>query len=213
MIFRRKVMDKLLEWKKDYADRYAVLLEGARRVGKSTVAEEFAKKEYKSYIFIDFSKNADNIKKCFDDIGNLDMFFLRIQAETGIMLYEHESLIIFDEVQLFPKARQAVKHLVRDGRYHYLETGSLISIKKNVKDILIPSEEMKIPVAPMDYEEFCGVAGYNYSLLQQIYEGGTAVGQATNRKLMRDLRVYMAVGGMPQEKPMSKERTLPKLIR
>lgn len=198
MIFRRKVMDKLLEWKKDYADRYAVLLEGARRVGKSTVAEEFAKKEYKSYIFIDFSKNADNIKKCFDDIGNLDMFFLRIQAETGIMLYEHESLIIFDEVQLFPKARQAVKHLVRDGRYHYLETGSLISIKKNVKDILIPSEEMKIPVAPMDYEEFCGVAGYNYSLLQQIYEGGTAVGQATNRKLMRDLRVYMAVGGMPQ---------------
>ena len=198
MIFRRKVMDKLLEWKKDYADRYAVLLEGARRVGKSTVAEEFAKKEYKSYIFIDFSKNADNIKKCFDDIGNLDMFFLRIQAETGIMLYEHESLIIFDEVQLFPKARQAVKHLIRDGRYHYLETGSLISIKKNVKDILIPSEEMKIPVAPMDYEEFCGAAGYNYSLLQQIYEGGTAVGQATNRKLMRDLRVYMAVGGMPQ---------------
>ncbi len=198
MIFKRKVMDKLLEWKKDYADRYAVLLEGARRVGKSTVAEEFAKKEYKSYIFIDFSKNADNIKKCFDDIGNLNMFFLRIQAETGIMLYEHESLIIFDEVQLFPKARQAVKHLIRDGRYHYLETGSLISIKKNVKDILIPSEEMKIPVAPMDYEEFCGAAGYNYSLLQQIYEGGTAVGQATNRKLMRDLRVYMAVGGMPQ---------------
>jgi len=198
MIFRRKVMDKLLEWKKDYADRYAVLLEGARRVGKSTVAEEFAKKEYKSYIFIDFSKNADNIKKCFDDIGNLNMFFLRIQAETGIMLYEHESLIIFDEVQLFPKARQAVKHLIRDGRYHYLETGSLISIKKNMKDILIPSEEMKIPVTPMDYEEFCGAAGYNYSLLQQIYEGGTAVGQATNRKLMRDLRVYMAVGGMPQ---------------
>ena len=198
MIFKRKVMDKLLEWKKDYADRYAVLLEGARRVGKSTVAEEFAKNEYKSYIFIDFSKNADNIKKCFDDIGNLNMFFLRIQAETGIRLYEHESLIIFDEVQLFPKARQAVKHLVRDGRYHYLETGSLISIKKNVKDILIPSEEMKIPVAPMDYEEFCGAAGYNYSLLQQIYEGGTAVGQATNRKLMRDLRVYMAVGGMPQ---------------
>ena len=198
MIFKRKVMDKLLEWKKDYADRYAVLLEGARRVGKSTVAEEFAKKEYKSYIFIDFSKNADNIKKCFDDIGNLNMFFLRIQAETGIMLYEHESLIIFDEVQLFPKARQAVKHLIRDGRYHYLETGSLISIKKNMKDILIPSEEMKIPVTPMDYEEFCGAAGYNYSLLQQIYEGGTAVGQATNRKLMRDLRVYMAVGGMPQ---------------
>ncbi|MGP1455816.1 MAG: ATP-binding protein [Treponema sp.] len=198
MVFKRKAEARLLDWKKHYADRYAVLLEGARRVGKSTIAERFAKSAYKSYILIDFSKNADSILKCFDDMGNLTLFFLRLQAETGITLYEHESLIIFDEVQLFPKARQAIKHLVKDGRYHYLETGSLISIKKNVKDILIPSEEMKIPVHPMDYEEFCGAVGYNYSLLQQIYETGKAIGHATNRKLMRDFRVYMAVGGMPQ---------------
>ena len=175
-----------------------MLLEGARRVGKSTIAENFAKNEYKSYILIDFSKTTGNILECFDDIGNLNIFFLRLQAETGITLYEHESLIIFDEVQLFPKARQAIKHLVFDGRYSYLETGSLISIKKNVKDILIPSEEMKLEVYPMDYEEFCDATGNNYGLLQQIYDSGTAIGQATNRKLMRDLRIYMAVGGMPQ---------------
>ena len=120
------------------------------------------------------------------------------RPETGITLYEHDSLIIFDEVQLFPKARQAIKHLVHDGRYSYLETGSLISIKKNVKDILIPSEEMKIEVYPMDYEEFCDATGSNYGLLRQIYERDAAIGQATNRKLMRDLRIYMAVGGMPQ---------------
>lgn len=170
----------------------------ARRVGKSTIAENFAKNEYKSYILIDFSKVTDNILDCFEDIGNLNIFFLRLQAETGITLYEHDSLIIFDEVQLFPKARQAIKHLVSDGRYSYLETGSLISIRKNVKDILIPSEEMKIQVYPMDYEEFCNAAGCSYELLQQIFDCGTAIGQATNRKLMRDLRIYMAVGGMPQ---------------
>ena len=198
MYFNRKVYNKLLEWKKLYSDKYAVLLEGARRVGKSTIAENFAKNEYKSYILIDFSKTTSNILECFDDIGNLNMFFLRLQAETGITLYEQESLIIFDEVQLFPKARQAIKHLVFDGRYHYLETGSLISIKKNVKDILIPSEEMKIEVYPMDYEEFCNATGNNYGLLGQIYDSGMPIGQATNRKLMRDLRIYMAVGGMPQ---------------
>lgn len=175
-----------------------MLLEGARRVGKSMIAENFAKNEYKSYILIDFSKTTSNILECFDDIGNLNIFFLRLQAETGITLYEHESLIIFDEVQLFPKARQAIKHLVFDGRYSYLETGSLISIKKNVKDILIPSEEMRIQVYPMDYEEFCDATGSNYELLHEIYNCGTAIGQATNRKLMRDLRIYMAVGGMPQ---------------
>ena len=198
MIFKRKVTDRLVDWKNHYADRYAVLLEGARRVGKSTIAENFAKTNYKSYILIDFSKDAENIVNCFEDIGNLDLFFLRLQAETGITLYVHDSLIIFDEVQLFPKARQAIKHLVKDGRYHYLETGSLISIRKNVKDILIPSEEMKIQVHPMDYEEFCEAAGRNYELLGQIYKTGKPIGQATNRKLMRDLRVYMAVGGMPQ---------------
>ena len=198
MQFKRKAYSKLLDWKKNYSEKYAVLLEGARRVGKSTIAETFARNEYKSYIMIDFSKTTDNILKCFDDIGNINMFFLRLQAETGVTLYEHESLIIFDEVQLFPKARQAIKHLVFDGRYHYLETGSLISIKKNVKDILIPSEEMKIQVYPMDYEEFCEATGNNYDLLRQINDMGTAIGQSTNRKLMRDLRLYMAVGGMPQ---------------
>ncbi len=198
MYFKRKVYNKLLEWKNLYADKYAVLLEGARRVGKSTIAETFAKNEYKSYILIDFSRTTSDILECFDDIGNLNIFFLRLQAETGVTLYEHESLIIFDEVQLFPKARQAIKHLVHDGRYSYLETGSLISIKKNVRDILIPSEEMKIEVFPMDYEEFCNATGNNYGLLQQIYDSGAGIGQATNRKLMRDLRIYMAVGGMPQ---------------
>lgn len=198
MYFERKAYTRLLEWKEKYAEKYAVLLEGARRVGKSTIAEHFAQKEYRSYILIDFSKTTDNIRNCFDDIGNVNMFFLRLQAETGVTLYEHESLIIFDEVQLFPKARQAIKHLVADGRYNYLETGSLISIKKNVKDILIPSEEMKIQVYPMDYEEFCKAVGNNYEILQQIYHMNSAIGQETNRKLMRDLRIYMAVGGMPQ---------------
>ncbi len=198
MYFEKKAYQKLLEWKEKYADKYAVMLEGERRVGKSTIAENFAQNEYKSYILIDFSKASANILECFDDMGNLNVFFLRLQAETGTTLYEHESLIIFDEVQLFPKARQAIKHLVADGRYSYLETGSLISIRKNVKDILIPSEEMKIQVYPMDYEEFCDATGGNFELLRQIFQTGSAIGQATNRKLMRDLRLYMAVGGMPQ---------------
>ena len=198
MYYKTQPNDKLIDRKKNYADDYAALLEGARRVGKSTIAEEFAKNEYKSYITLDFSRVSNNIKKIFDDIGNLDMFFLRLQAETGITLYEHESLIIFDEVQLFPKARQSIKHLVNDHRYHYLETGSLISIKKNVKDILIPSEEKKIQVYPMDYEEFCLATNNNYELLRQIAMSGKSIGESTNRKLMRDLRIYMAVGGMPQ---------------
>lgn len=198
MYFKRKAYAKLIEWKENYANEYAALLEGARRVGKSTIAETFAKNEYKSYIILDFSEVADNIRNIFDDIGNLDLFFLRLQAETGITLYENESLIIFDEVQLFPKARQAIKHLVKDHRYHYIETGSLISIKKNVKDILIPSEEKKIHIYPMDYEEFCLAINNNYEILKQIAASGKGLEESTNRKLMRDLRIYMAVGGMPQ---------------
>ena len=180
MYFKRKAYDKLLEWKKNYSSDYAVLLEGARRVGKSTIAENFGRNEYKSYILIDFSKAANNIIDCFDDIGNLDMFFLRLQAETGVTLYKGDSLIIFDEVQLFPRARQAIKHLVADGRYSYVETGSLISIKKNVKDILIPSEEMKIQVYPMDYEEFCEATGKSFDILRKVYDAGVAIGQATS---------------------------------
>ncbi len=198
MYFKRKAYDKLIEWKENYANEYAALLEGARRVGKSTIAETFAQNEYKSYVMLDFSKVSDNIRKVFDDIGDLDLFFLRLQAETGVTLYEHESLVIFDEVQLFPKARQAIKHLVKDHRYHYIETGSLISIKKNVKDILIPSEEKKIHVYPMDYEEFCLAPKSNYEILRQIVTSGKGLGESTNRKLMRNLRIYMAVGGMPQ---------------
>ncbi len=198
MYFKRKAYDKLLNWKQNYAHQYAILIEGARRVGKSTIAQHFAENEYKSYICIDFSIASNDIKSCFDDIANLNIFFLRLQALTGITLYEKDSVIIFDEVQLFPKARQAIKHLVKDGRYHYIETGSLISIKKNVKDILIPSEEMKIQVYPMDYEEFCHATENNYELIREFYKMKRNVGQEVNRKLMRDLRIYMAVGGMPQ---------------
>lgn len=198
MNFKRKAYKKLLDWKLNYANDYAVLMEGARRVGKSTIAENFAKNEYKSYILIDFSNVAKEIISCFDNVYNLDLFFLQLQALTGINLYEHESVIIFDEVQLFPKARQAIKQFVKDGRYHFIETGSLISIKKNVKDILIPSEEMKIQVFPMDYEEFCDAIGTNFSQLKNLYELNQSVGQAVNRKLMKDIRLYMAVGGMPQ---------------
>lgn len=198
MYFKRKAYDKLVQWKTDYAQNYAVLLEGARRVGKSTIAEQFARNEYRSYILIDFSNASNEIKSCFDDINDLDMFFLRLQALTGVNLYKEESVVIFDEVQLFPKARQAIKHLVKDGRYHYIETGSLISIKKNVENILIPSEEMKIEVYPMDYEEFCWATNQNYDMLKKIYDMNKGIGQEVNRKLMRDIRVYMAVGGMPQ---------------
>ncbi len=198
MYFKRKAYEELLRWKENYADHYAVLLEGARRVGKSTIAERFAAKEYRSYILVDFSMASKEEIACFDDISDLNLFFLRLQAVKGVDLYVHESAVIFDEVQLFPKARQAIKHLVKDGRYHYIETGSLISIRKNVENILIPSEEMKIPVYPMDYEEFCGAAGNNYSMLETIYEKKKSLGQQVNRKLMQDLRIYMAVGGMPQ---------------
>lgn len=198
MYFKRKGYEKLLEWKSKYANKYAVLLEGARRVGKSTIAKSFAENEYKTYILIDFSIASNDVISCFDDINDLNIFFLRLQAVTGVTLYKHESVIIFDEVQLFPKARQAIKHLVKDGKYHYIETGSLISIKKNVKDILIPSEEMKIQIYPMDYEEFCIATNTNYHAIEQLYHLKRSVGQAVNRKLMRDLRIYMAVGGMPQ---------------
>ena len=153
MFFQRKAMKKLSEWKEKYADSYALLLEGARRVGKSTIAEEFAASEYESYVLIDFANTSDAVRSSFDDIHDLDLFFLRLQALTGVTLIEKKSVIIFDEIQLFPKARQAIKYLVKDGRYHYIETGSLISIKKNVQDIVIPSEEMKVQVHPMDFEE------------------------------------------------------------
>ena len=197
-MFKRKVTEELLKWKNQYSDRYAVLLQGARRVGKSTIAKNFAKENYKSYIIVDFSNISKELLEVFDDISNLDIFFLRLQTITSTKLYERESVIVFDEIQLAPKVRQAIKHLVADGRYDYIETGSLISIKKNVKGIVIPSEEMKINVYPMDYEEFCWACDKDYSTLKEIVKLNKPIGQAINRSLMRDFRIYMAVGGMPQ---------------
>ena len=198
-MFKRKAFDKLKYWKEKKAPKYSVLLEGARRVGKSTIAEEFAKQEYKSYIKVDFANVRKEILEVFEDIADPDIFFLRLQTATGITLYKRESVIIFDEIQLMPKVRQAIKYLVADGRYDYIQTGSLISIKKNVKDIVLPSEEMKIPIYPMDYEEFMWAIGNDtYSVLRELYQRGKAVGNSLNRKLMRDFRIYMAVGGMPQ---------------
>lgn len=197
-MFKRKVYDKILEWKKEYNGRYACLLEGARRVGKTTIAEEFARNEYETYIKIDFSNVSPEMLDIFNDISKLDRFFLRLQVETGISLKVRQSVIIFDEIQLFPKARQAIKHLVADGRYDYIETGSLISIKKNVKNILIPSEEHKIQVYPMDYEEFLWAIGENPNILDMAYQSKQEMGNSVNRTAMRNFRIYMAVGGMPQ---------------
>lgn len=201
-MFRRKAYSKLLKWKKDWDGKYAVLLQGARRVGKSTIVEEFARNEYRSYILIDFSRVRKDVLKLFEDISDLDFFFMKLQSLTGKTLYQRESVIIFDEVQLAPLARQSIKHLVKDGRYDYIETGSLISIKKNVKNIVIPSEEIKIDVHPMDYEEFLwAIKGDDtkvYENLVELAARNKKLGDAVNRKLMYDFRLYMAVGGMPQ---------------
>ena len=197
-MFKRKAYDKLLYWKENMTPQYAALLEGPRRVGKSTIALEFAKNNYDSYILIDFSKLTKDEEQVFENINDLEFFFLQLQTVKGVTLSVRKSVIIFDEIQFAPKVRAAIKQLVKDGRYDYIETGSLISIKKNVKDILIPSEEHKIDVYPMDYEEFCSACNYNYSLLEQVLTHNRPMGQAVNRKLMRDFRTYMAVGGMPQ---------------
>ncbi|MBQ7644844.1 MAG: ATP-binding protein [Spirochaetales bacterium] len=199
MIFRRKASDLLADWKTTWSGKYAALLEGPRRVGKSTIAEEFAKSNYKSYIKVNFAEVGADVLSVFDSISDLDDFFLRLQNATRKNLYVRKSVIILDEIQLQPKVRQAIKHLVADGRYDYIETGSLLSIKKNVKNIVIPSEEMKIPVYPMDYEEFLWATGSEETpLLKKVYENGKPLGQAINRLKMRSFRTYMAVGGMPQ---------------
>lgn len=199
-MFKRKIYDKFLEWKKNSDGKTALLVEGARRIGKSTVVEEFAKNEYESYILIDFSTASKSVRELFDDISDLDYLFLQLQLQYKKDLHERKSLIIFDEVQLCPPARQAIKSLVKDHRYDYMETGSLISIKKNVKDILIPSEERKISMYPMDYEEFLWAIGDNTTtqLLYKCFETGKPLGDAVNRKLIRDFRLYMLIGGMPQ---------------
>lgn len=199
-MFRRKIYDKLLEWKTESDGRTALLIEGARRVGKSTVVEEFAKNEYESYILIDFSRASKAVKELFEDISDLDYLFLQLQLQYKVDLHERRSLIIFDEVQQCPLARQAIKALVADHRYDYVETGSLISIKRNVKDILIPSEERKISMYPMDHEEFLWAVGdlTTIPLLKKVFDSGKPVGVQIHRKLTRDFRLYMLVGGMPQ---------------
>ena len=198
-IFRRKLYSKLLKWKNDSQGRTAILVEGARRVGKSTLVEEFAKKEYETYILIDFNRAPLHIRNLFDDLTDLNRIFLVLQQQYHVVLKPRKSLIVFDEVQRCPTARQAIKYLVGDGRFDYIETGSLISIKKNTKDITIPSEEERVTLYPMDYEEFRWALGDTVSvdLLRQFYDNRSPVG-AAHRKTMGDLRLYMLVGGMPQ---------------
>lgn len=201
VVMKRKIYSQLLEWKNTSASREALLVEGARRIGKSYIVEEFAKKEYKSYILFDFSKISREIKDIFDNyLTDQDTFFRLLYLQTGVKLYPGNSLIIFDEVQRYPRAREAVKELVREHRYHYIETGSLVGIHTNTKDILIPSEEHRINMYPMDFEEFLWAMNEedlaNY--IRECFEQRIALPQAIHRKAMDWLRQYMLVGGMPQ---------------
>lgn len=198
-MFKRKVYDKLKQWKQESDGSSAIMVEGARRIGKSTVVEAFAQNEYKDYILIDFSTASSGIKNNFDNIDNLDTFFRNLFVLVGKQLEKRNGLIIFDEVQLFPKARQSIKQLVKDGRFDYIETGSLISINKNVKDILIPSEEENLKMYPMDFEEFLWAIGNNVisETIREAFNNRKPLGDAIHRKIMKEFRIYMAVGGMP----------------
>ena len=198
-IFKRKLYDKLLAWKQESNGKTAMLVEGARRVGKSTIVEEFAKREYESYLLIDFNEASKETKALFESLVDLDYIFLALQATYHVTLVPRKSVIIFDEVQKCPLARQAIKYLVKDGRFDYIETGSLISIKQNTKDITIPSEEDRVTMYPMDYEEFRWALGDTATipLLRTFYEKRLPLGAAFRTK-MREFRLYMLVGGMPQ---------------
>ena len=199
-IFQRKIYQKLIEWKESARGRTAVLVEGARRVGKSTIVERFAQQEYESYILIDFNKASPSIIALWDDLTDMNRIFLKLQQTYSVTLHERKSVIIFDEVQKCPRARQAIKYLVQDGRYDYIETGSLISIHKNTKDITIPSEEERITMYPMDYEEFRWALGDTVTvpLLKQMFDNRMPQGNDIVRLRLRDIRLYMLVGGMPQ---------------
>lgn len=199
-IFKRKIYERMLQWKQESDGNTALLIKGARRIGKSTIAEEFARREYESYIIIDFSTADDAVKELFSHISDLNYFFLRLQSLFNVSLHKRKSVIVFDEVQLCPPARQAIKHLVKDRRYDYIETGSLLSIKKNVKEIVIPSEETRIAMYPLDYEEFLWATDKPqiYELLRYSYDNFKPLGDAVNRDLMRSFRLYMLIGGMPQ---------------
>ena len=198
---KRKIYAELVNWKKNWAGRTALLLDGARRVGKSYIAEEFARAEYKSYLLIDFNRAGTEVRDLFlHYLDDLDTLFMYLSNYYNIKLYPGESLIIFDEVQLFPQARAAIKYLVGDGRYHYMETGSLMSIKWNVKDIVIPSEERHMKLYPMDFEEFLWAQGNEMlmDMIRRCYDTGKPMGQVMHRKAMDYFRQYMIVGGMPQ---------------
>lgn len=199
-IFNRKIYPHLKEWKERATGSSAILIEGARRIGKSTVAKEFARREYKSFIAIDFTDVSQDILDIFDMVSDRDYFFLMLQTLTGVTLHERESVIIFDEIQFFPRARQAIKHLVADGRYDYIETGSLISIRQNVKDILIPSEEERLKMFPLDFEEFLDAIGKPlvYPLIRKSFEDRKPLPEPVHRRIMTDFRLYMLIGGMPQ---------------
>ncbi|MCD7709265.1 MAG: AAA family ATPase [Clostridiales bacterium] len=200
MVFERKLYQKMLEWKNESCGRSALLIKGARRVGKSTLAEDFAKREYESYLLIDFSAASEEVYRLFSDLSDLDYIFFRLQMIYRVDLIERKSVIIFDEVQQAPLARQAIKHLVKDHRYDYIETGSLLSIKKNIKDIVIPSEETRVQLFPMDYEEFCWALGDKVTvpLLCTAFDKRQSLGDDINRRMMRAFRIYMLIGGMPQ---------------
>ncbi len=198
---RRKIYEELKKWKNDGAGKSALLIEGARRVGNSYIVEEFAKNNYKTYILIDFNRADDEVKALFEHyLNDLDTLFMYLSGYYNVKLYAHESLIIFDEVQLFPRARAAIKYLVADGRYDYMETGSLMSIRKNVKDIVIPSEERHIKMYPMDFEEFLWAMGNDVlmDIIRKYYEMKKPMGQVMHRKAMDYFRQYLIVGGMPQ---------------
>lgn len=200
LVFKRKIYNTMLQWKQERSGQTALLIKGARRVGKSTIAEEFARNEYDSYIAIDFADAPEAVWEAVKHISDRNDFFMRLQFIYGVKLYERRSVIIFDEIQKCPEVRQAIKYLVKDGRYDYIETGSLLSIKKNVQNIVIPSEETRITMLPMDYEEFRWALGdvVSISLLQDAFSNGKPLGNELCRKLLRDMRLYMLVGGMPQ---------------
>lgn len=201
MIFKRKVYDKLKQWKSISCGKSAVLIEGARRIGKSTIVEEFAKNEYDDYMILDFAKEGRDIRNNFaENMDHLDVFFRNLFLLKGRSLKGARCVIIFDEVQLFPLARQAIKYLVADGRYDYMETGSLISIRKNVRDILIPSEEYRVRMFPMDFEEYLWAVGDDITadVIRDAFTTRKPLGDAIHRKIMNVFRTYMAIGGMPQ---------------
>ena len=200
MLFERKIYHKFLAWKNEANGKKALLVEGARRIGKSTIVEEFAKNEYKSYILLDFATVSGEIKSYFNlHLNDLDTFYMLLSVQCGVQLYPRESVIIFDEVQLFPKAREAIKYLVADGRYDFIETGSLISIKENVKDIMIPSEERHIKMYPLDFEEFCWALGEQPLIpyIRDCFHQKVPLERGIHEKAMLLFKQYLLVGGMP----------------